>query len=338
MGAWKGIYMGLQAVKADKEAKEAKALEAEKLEMMREEFTEGKRKTRLDALIAFRNSRADDPTRKAMRTTLKNLKTMGLPKDVSAYLASSGEGDQIFEVWKSRRGKDLSDAWIPSLVERVKLELGDKDSPAAKAMAVKIALSSDEDQNTSEGQYAVLAESLFEINSREGFANFDETFTRIVMKPREPTISLPTIGDLTRGSAAVGPTMTSQIQKAVAERLSPTFGNIFIRDDQGVPIIDPKKSGPGVIKIRELFDETISNIGRDLQGVGSLSFDDALNKHIAIAKQTEIDLTPPSLPSPVETSDTAIPFTGTEPGSLALPIPENDNNVDPYGKVIEERR
>jgi len=36
MGAWKGIYMGLQAVKADKEAKEAKALEAEKLEMMRE--------------------------------------------------------------------------------------------------------------------------------------------------------------------------------------------------------------------------------------------------------------------------------------------------------------
>jgi hypothetical protein len=72
--------------------------------------------------------------------------------------------------------------------------------------------------------------------------------------------------------------------------------------------------------------------------VGSLSFDDALNKHIAIAKQTEIDLTPPSLPSPVETSDTAIPFTGTEPGSLALPIPENDNNVDPYGKVIEERR
>ena len=34
MGAWKGIYMGLQAVKADKEAKKSKALEAEKLEML----------------------------------------------------------------------------------------------------------------------------------------------------------------------------------------------------------------------------------------------------------------------------------------------------------------
>ena len=205
-------------------------------------------------------------------------------------------------------------------------------------MAVKIALSSDEDQNTSEGQYAVLAESLFEINSSEGFANFDETFTRIVMKPREPTISLPTIGDLTRGSAAVGPTMTSQIQKAVAERLSPTFGNIFIRDDRGIPIIDPSKSGPGVIKIRELIDKTVSNIGRDLQGVGSLSFDDALTKHVDIAKQTKIDLTPPSLPPLVNTSDPAIPFNITEPGSLGLTIPESNDNVDPYGKVIKERK
>ena len=334
MGAWKGIYMGRQAIKADKEAKEAKALEAEKLEMMREEFTEGKRKTRLDALIAFRKSRADDPTRTAMRTTLKNLKTMGLPKDVSAYLASSGEGDQIFEVWKSRRGKDLSDAWIPSLIERVKLELGDKDSPAAKAMAVKIALSSDEDQNTSEGQYAVLAESLFEINSSGGFANFDKTFTRIVMKPREPTISLPTIGNLTRGSAAVGPTMTSQIQKAVAERLAPTFGNIFIKNDQGQIIIDPKKSGPGVIKIRNLYDKTVSDITNDLQGVGAVNFDNALNKNIAIAKQTDLGL---DLPKVDELNpNITTPFTGTEPGSLNLPIPENDN-VDIYGKVIEER-
>ena len=95
---------------AAKEARDEK-IEAEKLEMLREEFIEGKRKTRLDALIAFKQARVNDPTEKAMRTTLRNLKSMTLPNDVASYLAASGEGDQIFEVWKSRRGKDLSDKY-----------------------------------------------------------------------------------------------------------------------------------------------------------------------------------------------------------------------------------
>ena len=326
MGAWKGIYMGRQAVKAAKEAKEAKAIEAEKLELMREEFTEGKRKTRLDTLMAFAKSRASDPTETAMRTTLKNLKAMNLPNDVAAYLAASGEANQIFEIWNKRiSNKELSADWIPSLVERVKLELGNEDSAAAKAMAVKVAIISDEDQTSSEGQAAVLAESLFEINDSTGFKLFDKKFTKFIMEPRKPTIPLPTIGDLTRGSTAVGPALTTQIGAAVAERLSPTFGNIFIKNDQGQIIIDPKKSGAGVIKIRNLFDKTISDIGDDLQGVGSLSFNDALNKNIDLAKQTDLGLNPPNVEIPRVQSDTAIPFTQLE-------------SIDPFGQVIRERK
>lgn len=328
MGAWQGIYMGRQAIKdAAKEARDEK-IEAEKLEMLREEFIEGKRKTRLDALIAFKQARVNDPTEKAMRTTLRNLKSMTLPNDVASYLAASGEGDQIFEVWKSRRGKDLSDKWLPSLIERVRLELGDEDSPAAKAMAVKVAVLSDEDQSTPEGQAAVLAESLFEINSTTGFKAFDEKLTKLLMEPPRTTLPMPTIGGLTRGSEEVNPTLLSQIQKAVIERLAPKFGNIYISDEGGLPIINPEKSGAGVLKIRDLYDKTISDITNDLQGVNRLSFDDALNKNIAIAKQTDLGLNPPPeliVPNNNNNnSDTTKPFVQLEP-------------PDPYGIVTGER-
>ena len=136
---------------------------------------------------------------------------------------------------------------------------------------------------------------------------------------------MPTIGGLTRGSEEVNPTLLSQIQKAVIERLAPKFGNIYISDEGGLPIINPEKSGAGVIKIRDLYDKTISDITNDLQGVNRLNFDEALNKNIAIAKQTDLGLNPPpELIVPDNTSDPTKPFVQLEP----------DN---PYGIVTDER-
>jgi len=349
-----GIWTGYQMAKADKNEREkdqaTRDLAERRLELMEEQFAEGKRQTTLDWISKYQDASGERETgAKAKAATLQKLRVMGLDARTSNYLIDSGEAGSIITVYDERVGKTLSQDWIPSLMKMVSANLDDETSVAAKALAVKSALLSAEDQTTEEGQRSAFQEAIFNVISGEesGIENFDEELARSIFSMNQPqtTIGLPPIGNLTTGSKAINSDETKKIRLQIIEGVAPILGEVFMKDSDGIltGLLDQSQiEGPvSGEKIENLISNTVQKIIDKLERVGEYNPSDVIEggKIYAIemaqalkkneGKNIKVDNTPTGGFAPMNNNPP--PFvTG---GGLT----EDNNAFDPYGSIVTER-
>jgi len=212
------------------------------------------------------------------------LLSMELDGRTADYLIGSGEASGIIDVFNTRsKAGTISTEWIGSIVTKVDSLLDDKSSPQAKALAVKTALLSAADQSKEDGQYAALLEVSFNI-MESGIVpgDFNENVARAIagLNLPKPTIALTPIGNLTSGSKAIGSDETNKIRARIKDAITVHVGQIFSRDDVGMPIgaIDPTKiKGPvDPIDIEELITTSVQGILNNLQSVSNVNPSDII--------------------------------------------------------------
>tara|TARA_R100000664_G_C2746779_1_gene134409 strand:+ start:349 stop:1332 length:984 start_codon:yes stop_codon:yes gene_type:complete len=257
-----------------------------KFEFAKQKFFSGERKERIALLAEYGVDSKESTKRRAKKTELTQslISTVGLPKDVASYIAETGEGAMILELYTKRvKEGTLNVNWIPTIIKKVESTLADKSSLQAKAIAAKTALLSSEDMSTEVGQEASLIEAIFSAETFEDFEKVDEKILEIVTAPRleEFTPELPTIGGLNVGSAMVGETQLAKIRSGVIERLGPYAGEIIVRDDQGDYRVDPAKikSDKSAGDLEKIISDTVDKIVIDIE-TGSSNLNDSFKKHI----------------------------------------------------------
>lgn len=322
MGMWKGIRLGLQ------DAEERK-LNERKMQMAEEQLAESRRNKRLDLLLSYRkSSKATSESAKTKATTLKRLRAVGFPTKVAEFLTYSGEGEEILKVYDKKAGTDeLSPQYIPSVIAKVNKHLGDKSSPQSLAIATKAALLSTEDLSTAEGQAAGLVEAIFAANTMDDFSKVDEQLIEMFNSGPEETadVAVPPIGGLTRGVVGVDETKLKNIRNMVVESVAPTYGQIFIKNDDGGYTIDRTKIRAGDAQvIQNLIDEATTNIVSDIQGVDAIDLNTSIQAHSNYATK----MAPQILGQEEEEDKKKLPDTPS--GGLGT-------GVDYFGAVAEER-
>jgi len=280
---WSGIKEGIELVKQDKQ-----------IEFAKQKFFSGERKDRIALLAEYGVSSKESTKRREKKTELTKslIGTVNLPKDVASYIAESGEGEMILNLYKKRvENGTLNKNWLPTIIKKVQSTLADKSSPQAMAIAAKTALLSSEDMSTEVGQEGSLIEAIFSAETFEDFEKVDEKILEIVTAPRleEFTPELPVMGGLNLGSAMVGETQLAKIRSGVIERLSPYAGEIIVQDNQGNFRVDPKKikSNQSAGDLERIISDTVDNIVIDIE-TGSSNVNESFKKHIPNA----VDLIP----------------------------------------------
>ena len=289
-----GIWTGYQRAKANKDAREDKEatrdLARRRIELLEEQFTEGQRQTTLEWISKYQDASNDrGENAKTRAKTVRKLSTMGLDTKTADYLIDSGEAGGIIAVYDDRiKANNLSADWIKSLVDQVGSVLSDAESPAAKALAVKSALLSAEDQTTDAGQAAALQTAMFDViaGRDSGIENLDEELARGIFTLNQPeqTITLPPMGSmLLSGSEAIDSDEKIKIERQIIARLDPVLGSVFVKnnDNEFTSSIDVKKLGPvSADALSELVSSTTEKIINKLERVGSLNPSDVIENEI----------------------------------------------------------
>ena len=280
---WSGIKEGIELIEQDKLTEFAK-----------QKYFSGERKDRIALLAEFGVSSKKSTKRREKKTELTQslISTVGLPKDVASYIAETGEGAIILDLYKKRiKDGTLNKNWLPTITKKVRSTLADESSPQAMAIAAKTALLSSEDMSTEVGQEGSLIEAIFSAKTFKDFKEVDEKILEIVTAPRveDFTPELPTIGGLNVGSAMVGETQLAKIRSGVIERLGPYAGEIIVRDDQGDYRVDPAKikSDKSAGDLEKIISNTVDKIVIDIE-TGSSNVNESFKKHIPNA----VDLIP----------------------------------------------
>tara|TARA_R100000234_G_scaffold116990_1_gene94787 strand:+ start:3869 stop:4852 length:984 start_codon:yes stop_codon:yes gene_type:complete len=257
-----------------------------KFEFAKQKFFSGEKKERIALLAEYGVNSKESTKRRAKKTELTQslISTVGLPKDVASYIAETGEGKIILELFEKRvKEGTLNVNWIPTIIKKVESTLADKSSLQAKAIAAKTALLSSEDMSTEVGQEGSLIEAIFSAETFEDFEKVDEKILEIVTAPRleEFTPELPTIGGLNVGSAMVGETQLASIRKQVIDRIAPYAGEIFVKDNEGDYRVDPAKikSDQSAGELEKIISGTVDNIVIDVE-TGSSNLNESFQKHI----------------------------------------------------------
>jgi len=272
---WSGIKEGIELIEQDKLTEFAK-----------QKYFSGERKDRIALLAKYGVDSKESTKRREKKTDLTQslISTVGLPKDVASYIAESGEGAMILNLYKKRvENGTLNVNWIPTVIKKVESTLADKSSPQAKAIAAKTALLSSEDMSTEVGQEGSLIEAIFSAETFEDFEKVDEKILKIVTAPRveDFTPELPTIGGLNVGSGEVTLADRASIRKQVIEEIRPFAGELIVKDDQGDYRIDPAKikTDQSAGDLAKIISDTTYKIAADMQ-TGYMNPIDIYQKHI----------------------------------------------------------
>ena len=272
---WSGIKQGIDSIK-----------ENQKIEFAKQKYFSGERKERIALLAEYGISSRESTKRREKKTELTQslISTVGLPKDVASYIAETGEGKIILELFEKRvKDGTLNRNWIPTIIKKVQSTLADESSPQAMAIAAKTALLSSEDMSTEVGQEASLIEAIFSAETFKDFEKVDEKILEIVTARRveDFTPELPVIGGLPKGSAQVGETQLAKIRSGVIERLGPYAGEIIVRDNQGDYRVDPAKikSDKSAGDLEKIISDTVDKIVIDIE-TGSSNVNESFKKHI----------------------------------------------------------
>lgn len=272
---WSGMLKGIELIEEDK-----------KIEFAKQKYFSGERRERIALLAEYGVSSKESKERRSKKIDLTQslISTVGLPKDVASYIAETGEGKIILELFEKRvKDGTLNKNWIPTIIKKVQSTLADESSPQAMAIATKTALLSSEDMSTEVGQEASLIEAIFSAETFEDFEKVDEKILEIVTAPRveDFTPELPTIGGLNVGSAQVGGTQLASIRKQVIDRIAPYAGEIFVKDNEGDYRVDPAKikSDQSAGELEKIISGTVDNIVMDIE-TGSSNLNESFQKHI----------------------------------------------------------
>ena len=257
-----------------------------KLEFAKQKFFSGERKERIALLAEYGVDSKESTKRRAKKTELTQslISTVGLPKDVASYIAETGEGAMILELFEKRvKEGTLNVNWIPTIIKKVESTLADKSSPQAKAIAAKTALLSSEDMSTEVGQEGSLIEAIFSAETFEDFEKVDEKILEIVTAPRleEFTPELPTIGGLNVGSIGISSADRASIRKQVIEEIRPFAGELIVMDEAGDYTVNPAKikTDQSAGELARIIRETTDKIAIDIQ-TGLMNPIDVYKKHI----------------------------------------------------------
>jgi len=349
-----GIWTGYQMAKADKNEREkdqaTRDLAERRLELMEEQFAEGKRQTTLAWISKYQDASGERETSaKAKAATLQKLRVMGLDARTSNYLIGSGEAGGIIKIYDERVGKTLSQDWLPSLMKMVSANLDDETSVAAKALAVKSALLSAEDQTTEEGQRSAFQEAIFNVVSGEesGIENFDEELARSIFKISQPeqTISLPAMGSyLTTGSKAIDSDERVKIEKQIIASLDPILGSVFVKntDKEFTSSIDVSKLGPvSADDLRDLLSNTTQKIIDRLERVSNLNPSDIIDQEIDfsidLARALKTKSGGPQKPLAKTAADGLGNIMNPPPFVTGGGLTEDNDTFDPYRSIVTER-
>jgi len=272
---WSGIREGIDSIK-----------ENQKIEFAKQKFFSGERKERIALLAEYGVDSKESTKRRAKKTELTQslISTVGLPKDVASYIAETGEGAMILELFEKRvKEGTLNVNWIPTIIKKVESTLADKSSPQAKAIAAKTALLSSEDMSTEVGQEGSLIEAIFSAETFEDFEKVDEKILEIVTAPRleEFTPELPTIGGLNVGSIGISSADRASIRKQVIEEIRPFAGELIVMDEAGDYTVNPAKikTDQSAGELARIIRETTDKIAIDIQ-TGLMNPIDVYKKHI----------------------------------------------------------
>tara|TARA_R100000773_G_C4221284_1_gene120357 strand:+ start:4102 stop:5082 length:981 start_codon:yes stop_codon:yes gene_type:complete len=272
---WSGIREGIDSIK-----------ENQKIEFAKQKYFSGERKERIALLAEYGVSSRESKERRKKKIDLTQslISTVGLPKDVASYIAETGEGAMILELFEKRvKDGTLNKNWIPTITKKVRSTLADKSSPQAIAIATKTALLSSEDMSTEVGQEGSLIEAIFSAKTFKDFKEVDEKILEIVTAPRveDFTPELPAIGGLNLGSAKVTLADRASIRKQVIEEIRPFAGELIVKDDQGDYRIDPAKikTDQSAGKLARIISDTTYKIAADMQ-TGYMNTIDIYQKHI----------------------------------------------------------
>ena len=272
---WSGIREGIDSIK-----------ENQKIEFAKQKYFSGERKERIALLAEYGVSSRESKERRKKKIDLTQslISTVGLPKDVASYIAETGEGAMILELFEKRvKDGTLNKNWIPTITKKVRSTLADKSSPQAIAIATKTALLSSEDMSTEVGQEGSLIEAIFSAKTFKDFKEVDEKILEIVTAPRveDFTPELPAIGGLNLGSAKITSADRAGIRKQVIEEIRPFAGELIVKDDQGDYRIDPAKikTDQSAGKLARIISDTTYKIAADMQ-TGYMNTIDIYQKHI----------------------------------------------------------
>ena len=275
-----GIWTGYQMAKADKEAREDKQatrdLAERRIKLAEKQFSAAEKDRALQWMSQY--SEANDKRNVGAKEKAKmkaKLLSMSpaLGGTTADYIIGSGEAPGMIKVYDKRvLDGTLSKTWIKSVVKHVESILGDEESPQAVTLALQTALLSGEDQSKEDGQYAALQQISFNIlESGIVPGDFNENVARAIagLNLPNPTIALTPIGNLTSGSQQISSDETNKIRARIKDAITVHVGQIFSRDDVGMPFgsIDATKiKGPvDPIDIQELLETSIQDTINKLQ-------------------------------------------------------------------------
>jgi len=275
-----GIWTGYQMAKADKEAREDKQatrdLAERRIKLAEKQFSAAEKDRALQWMSQY--SEANDKRNVGAKEKAKmkaKLLSMSpaLGGTTADYIIGSGEAPGMIKVYDKRvLDGTLSKTWIKSVVKHVESILGDEESPQAVTLALQTALLSGEDQSKEDGQYAALQQISFNIlESGIVPGDFNEDVARAIagLNLPNPTIALSPIGNLTSGSQEISSDQTNKITAQYKDAITVHVGQIFSRDDVGMPFgsIDATKiKGPvDPIDIQELLETSIQDTINKLQ-------------------------------------------------------------------------
>ena len=286
-----GIFTGYQMAKADKEAREDKQatrdLAERRIKLAEKQFSAAEKDRALQWMSQYseaNNKRNVGAKEKAkMKAKLLSM-SPALGGTTADYIIGSGEAPGMIKVYDKRvLDGTLSKTWIKSVVKHVESVLGDEKSPQAVTLALQTALLSGEDQSKEDGQYAALQQISFNIlESGIVPGDFNENVARAIagLNLPNPTIALTPIGNLTSGSQQISSDETNKIRARIKDAITVHVGQIFSRDDVGMPFgaIDPKKiKGPvDPIDIEELITTSVQGIVNNLQSVSDVNPSDII--------------------------------------------------------------
>jgi len=275
-----GWATGYQKSKANYELKEARLatqdIAERRMKLLENQFSAAERDRALQWMSQYseaNNKRNVGAKEKAkMKAKLLSM-SPALGGTTADYIIGSGEAPGMIKVYDKRvLDGTLSKTWIKSVVKHVESILGDEKSPQAVTLALQTALLSGEDQSKEDGQYAALQQISFNIlESGIVPGDFNENVARAIagLNLPNPTIALTPIGNLTSGSQEISSDQTNKITAQYKDAITVHVGQIFSRDDVGMPFgsIDATKiKGPvDPIDIQELLETSIQDTINKLQ-------------------------------------------------------------------------
>lgn len=331
MGMWTGISQGL-------DASDAKKTEERRLKLAEDQFTEGKRQTRLEMLLKYsEDSKESTKKAKTKASEINRLTLIGLPKEVALFLSASGEGTELLEQYDKVAVDKRSQDWLKSLTKKVESYLGDEANAENFAKAFKASVLSGEDLSDPAGQEASLIQSIYAATTTEDFKNLDEQLINILTsdKATDTAVSVDPVGIRYSGMVALPAARLKQIEAEIVRRVSPSFGGFFEgTDPEGNPILNPEITevgGVGAVEFRNYIDQGLQSVKEGLQSADSTLSEQDLIQNAADVIKTYANTGTPTGTGVIRTEEDAL--DSMPPARPANPI----NSPTPINESFQER-